>query len=274
MHVSSTQGVVVALHDLGGDGPPLIICHATGFNGRTYEPFARLLTGHHHVWAIDFRGHGASTPPDGENFDWGGMVDDLLASIDAIGGGPVFAIGHSLGGATVIGAAHRRPGSIERAYLYEPIVMPREWERAEGDNRMAGPARKRREVFGSREEALMRYASRTPLGVLRADCLAAYVEHGFVDVAEGGVRLACRAEHEARTFEATGTVTVSMVAEVDVPVVVGVGGAQDPGSMAYLGLGLVEALPQGRMVAYEHLGHFGPVQDPVTIARDALASFA
>ncbi len=274
MHVSSTQGVTVALHDLGGDGPPLIICHATGFHGRTYEPFARLLTGSYHVWAIDFRGHGASTPPDDENFDWVGMADDLLASIDAIGGGPVYAVGHSLGGATVLRAAHREPDAVAKAYLYEPIVMPLDWERPAGENRMADPARRRREVFGSRGEALMRYAIRTPLGVLRADCLAAYVEHGFVDIAEGGVRLACRSENEARTFEASGTVTLSMAAEVDMPVVVGAGGAPDPGSMAVLALGLVEALPQGRMVVYEHLGHFGPLQDPITIARDVLAAFA
>ena len=31
--VESTDGVVVALHDLGGAGPPLLFLHATGCHG-------------------------------------------------------------------------------------------------------------------------------------------------------------------------------------------------------------------------------------------------
>ena len=42
--VPSSGGVAVALHDLGGTGAPLLVCHATGFHGRMYAPLARLLT--------------------------------------------------------------------------------------------------------------------------------------------------------------------------------------------------------------------------------------
>ena len=272
MQVTSTNGVTVALHDLGGDGDPLIICHATGFHGRAYASFAQYLTGSYHVWAVDFRGHGASTPPDDEDFDWRGMADDLLAAIDAIGGGPVYALGHSLGGATVVRAAAGRPGCVRAAYLYEPIVMPVNWVRT-GENRMVDAARRRREVFPTRADALWRYASKTPLGVLRADCLAAYVEHAFVDVPEG-VRLACRAEYEARTFEGSGSVTTVLAAPLEIPVAVGVGGAPDPGSTAFLAGDLVAALRQGTLQVYPNLGHFGPLQDPVTIAADVRSFFA
>ena len=40
-HVDSTDGVVLALHDLGVDGPPLLLCHATGFHGRVWAPLGR-----------------------------------------------------------------------------------------------------------------------------------------------------------------------------------------------------------------------------------------
>ena len=38
--VPSTDGVTLAVHDLGGDGPPLLLCHATGFHGRVWTALA------------------------------------------------------------------------------------------------------------------------------------------------------------------------------------------------------------------------------------------
>ena len=55
MRVSSTKGVTLAVHDLGGEGPPFLIAHATGMCGRAYEPLAAVLAPHFHVHAIDFR---------------------------------------------------------------------------------------------------------------------------------------------------------------------------------------------------------------------------
>ena len=72
------------LHDLGGRGSPLLICHATGFCGQAYLPLAELLAPHHHVFAIDFRGHGdAPTPEDGD-FAWLRMTAEVEAAAEAI----------------------------------------------------------------------------------------------------------------------------------------------------------------------------------------------
>ena len=38
--------------------------------------------------------------------------------------------------------------------------------------------------------------------------------------------------------------------------------------------GVAEALPNGRLAQYPFLGHFGPLQDPVTVAEDAIAFLA
>ncbi|MBT8239611.1 MAG: alpha/beta fold hydrolase, partial [Acidimicrobiia bacterium] len=84
LDVESTDNVVLKLHHLGGSGPPLIICHATGFNGMAYGPMARYLTGDFDIWAVDFRGHGASNAPASGDFAWSGMAADLLACIEAI----------------------------------------------------------------------------------------------------------------------------------------------------------------------------------------------
>jgi hypothetical protein len=41
--VESSDGVPVAVHDLGGRGPALLISHATGFNAHSYLPMAAAL---------------------------------------------------------------------------------------------------------------------------------------------------------------------------------------------------------------------------------------
>ena len=268
LRVESTDGVTVALHDLGGSGPDLIICHGTGFHGRAYAPMARALIEHHRVWAIDFRGHGASTAPDTGDFAWSGMAQDLLACIDAIEAESVLAFGHSLGGATVMLAEVSRPGVIRAAYLYEPIVFSRDYLVGRAENPMSEPARNRREIFASKAEALARYASRPPLSVLRADALFAYVDGGFDELDDGTVRLACRAEHEARTFECEEKMTLDRISGLTVPVTVGagrVGGHPNPAEFA---APIVEELTNGRLIQYELFGHFGPLESPDIIGAD------
>src|SRR5688500_5377430 len=127
MRVESTQGTSIAIHDLGGEGPSLLIVHATGFCGGAYRPLAAELAAHHRVFALDARGHGESTPPDDGDVDWSGMADDVAAAAAAIGDvapGALHAVGHSMGGAATLMAEHRRPGTFTSAYLYEPIVPP------------------------------------------------------------------------------------------------------------------------------------------------------
>jgi pimeloyl-ACP methyl ester carboxylesterase len=274
IRVPSSNGVSVAVHDFGGEGEPFVILHATGFHGHAYVAMTAQLRRHFHVWAIDLRGHGGSTAPDDGNFAWNGMVDDLLAAVDAIGVDRIHAFGHSMGGAVVLAAEVRRPGLLKSAYVFEPIVMNVEWLRdreASGGNPMSGPARKRREVFPSRADALSRYASRMPLGLLRADALSAYVEHGFVDLPDGTVQLACRGESEARTFEGNDKITVAEVGDIQTPVMVAAGSISVGDAPDKLAEPLAKALPQGRYLAYPFVGHFGPFQEPERIAADVIA---
>ncbi len=108
-----------------------------------YRPMAAVLGSSFHVWALDFRAHGCSTMPAGGGLGWPGMIDDVLATVDALGGGPVAAFGHSMGGACLMGAELRRPGTIARAFLFEPIIVPAGFD-VPGRNPMADAARRRR----------------------------------------------------------------------------------------------------------------------------------
>ncbi len=272
--ISSTGGGRIAIHDFGGTGPDLLVCHATGFHGMAYAPFAAALSAHHRVWAMDFRGHGAADDPAAGDFGWTGMAEDVLSVVDHLGVGPMLGVGHSMGGASILTAELLRPGTFRAVYLYEPVVLPFV-EPADGSGSafMADVARSRRAEFDSRQAVFERYGSRPPLGTLRADALASYVEHGFVDHGDG-VRLACTPEAEAATFAAPDKRTVTDVAGVDLPVCVGIGGVDADGGPAMMAEPLIAAVGGAARDAHEELGHFGPLQDPDRTARSALKFFA
>ena len=270
LDVASADGVNLKLRMMGGSGSDLLVCHATGFHGLAYRPLAQSLKEHFRVWALDFRGHGASGPsPDGD-YAWSGMGVDVAACAAAIGVERLYGFGHSMGGAALLLAERSAPGMFAGLFLYEPIVLPRGFFDAPGANPLAAGARNRREVFNSRAEALARYSSRSPLGVMRADALAAYVEGAFVELPDGRVRLACSAETEARTFEASGGLATEEAAGIIVPATVAagtVGGVPNPGAFAPA---VAEALPGGRYLSFEDLGHFGPLEAPGVVAAAAV----
>lgn len=275
MQVHSTDDVTVAVHDLGGAGAPFIICHATGFCGGAYIPLAERLAPHRHVWALDFRGHGDSTVPTGERFDWDGAADDLRAVIDALTPDePVDVFGHSMGGAAAMLVERRRPGTLRSAYLFEPIILPDGVGPPPRENSLAVSARKRRATFPSKADALMRYASKTPLRALNAGALAAYVEHGFADDPEGTATLKLAPEHEAAVFDSTGKATLDTVRGLDVPTTIAIGVIEGEWSPAMFGQVIAEAMTNGRLLRFPTLGHFGPLEDPRGVAASIIESLA
>jgi pimeloyl-ACP methyl ester carboxylesterase len=267
--VPSTDGVTLALIDLGGDGPPLLFCHPTGFHGMIWAPLAAHLADVAHGWAVDFRGHGDSSVPASMDFAWDRMVDDVLAVIDDLRITEVKAVGHSMGGAALLMAELRRPGTFAGLWLYEPVVFRRS-EGVPAANPMAGAARRRRPWFRDAEAAYANFAAKPPLGSLDPAALRAYVDHGLrpCHTADGdhAVELKCAPEVEALVFEnglAAGGTTFDRLAEVRIPVTVAA--SVDGGGPAHAAPSIVDALPDGRLERFR-LTHFGPMQDPAGIA--------
>lgn len=273
--VEVAEGVELALHRLGGDGPPLLFVHATGFNGRTYGPLTSRLTEHFTVWAPDLRAHGWSPPPAERDFLWTTLANDLLGIVDHLGiaHSELDCVGHSIGAATLLLADAQRPGTIRRMYGYEPVVWRIEDQFGPGENPLIALTTKRREEFASRGEAFERFASRPPFSGVRADALASYLAHGFEDLPDGSVRLRCRAADEAATYDGEWVSTTARLEGGQTPVVIGKGLemlSADVGSD--IGVPAHEALGNSRLITYHGLGHFGPFEAPDAIASDALAT--
>jgi pimeloyl-ACP methyl ester carboxylesterase len=267
--VTAADGVPVAVHDLGGSGPPLLLAHATGFCGMVFAPLGEHLADSYRCLALDERGHGDSGVPADLRFDWSGFGLDVLAAVDGLGLEGAFAVGHSCGGAALLLAEQARPGTFSGLYLYEPILVAAGEVGAAPagvDNPLAEGARRRREVFSSRDEAYQRFSSRPPLSSLSPAALRAYVDHGLEDLPDGTVRLKCRGEHEARVFSmAPFNGAIDRLDQVGCPVTVVQGETTDTFGPAFAE-GIAARLPRGRAVVMKGLGHLGPLEDPAAVA--------
>lgn len=271
--VLSPDGSDLALHHFGGSGEPLLICHATGFHGLAYLPMVQHLVDHFEVWALDFRGHGASVVPNNGDFSWEKMGHDVAAVIKAIARGPLLALGHSMGGASILRVALHGEAAIESAYLFEPIVFPRALMKGPQQSMMSAVARMRRSTFESRTAVLERYGSRPPLNMLDAASLEAYIEYGFVETNEGEVTLACLPEHEARTFEAPDKSSLEDLDGLSLPVVIARGALEGDWSPAHASGPAADAIVSAQLSVHDDLGHFGPLQAPERIANEATRWF-
>ena len=278
--VETPDGLGIAVYDFGGDGPDLLLVHATGFCAEPFGPLARHLAAGLHCWGLDLRGHGRSDLPTDGDFAWSGFATDVLAVIDHLGLTAPLGFGHSCGGASVLLAEQARPGLFGALYCFEPVVMPDE-NRAfiAASNPLADGARRRRQTFPSAEDALANYASKPPYADLDPEALGLYVASGFEPVPpeEGGdgraVRLRCRREDEAAVFTAAGEIEAfGHLGEVACPVTLACGQETDA-----FGPRLMQAdaagMPDARVEVLPGMGHFGPLQRPSVVADSVVAAF-
>src|SRR4051812_4341189 len=174
----SSDGFDVVSFDLGGNGPPILMAHATGFHGQVWRPMASALSDGFHCYSFDERGHGDSTRPAGHSYDWTGFADDALTVVDGLGLDRPFGVGHSAGAAALLMAEAFRPGTFRGFYLWEPVVMPFDRSLGPQENPLSEGALRRREVFPSKDAAFDNFASKPPFSILHPEALRAYVDHG------------------------------------------------------------------------------------------------
>jgi len=277
---TTADGLALAVYDFGGQGPDLLLVHATGLCAEPFGPLARALGGRFRCWGLDLRGHGRSDRPADGDFAWSGFATDVLTVVDHLGLRQPFGFGHSCGGATVLLAEQARPGLFRSLYCFEPVVMP-DAARAvvAASNPLADGARRRRSSFPSAEEALANYASKPPYSDLDPECLRLYVHGGFEPVppSEGGdgraVRLRCRREDEADTFAAAGLhEAFAHLPEIACPVTFSCGEDTDA-----FGVNLMRAdaapVPHAQVEVLPAMGHFGPLQAPATVGAAVIRAF-
>ena len=111
---TSADGVEIAVYEFGGAGETLLVAHATGFCATMYRPLGAELVDRFRIVALDFRGHGRSARPvRDDDFGWDRMAEDVLAVVERLDP-PIAGFGHSMGGAALLLAEERRPGTFRQ----------------------------------------------------------------------------------------------------------------------------------------------------------------
>ena len=143
--VASKDGTLIAL-ECRGNGPNLLIVHGGSGDRRRWLPLSLLFASQFRVCAMDRRGHGDSAA--GSNYSLQKEVEDVQAAVSAQPG-PVFVLGHSIGGVFALEAALLTK-KISRLIVYEPPLQ-------DLDHTAIADRMEQLIQNGSREEALLMF---------------------------------------------------------------------------------------------------------------------
>jgi pimeloyl-ACP methyl ester carboxylesterase len=227
------SAIEIALLDWGGEGPLALLHHATGFCAGVWGPVAERLSEHYRVIAMDARGHGDSSKPEGaDGYRWELFGRDVLGVAGALAaehpdGRVALGLGHSFGGTSILMASAERPDLFERNVLVDPVILSTVDERAASaadppGNVLAERARNRRQVWPSREAAREKWLEKEFFAGWDPEALDLYLAEGLADRPDGQVELKCSGETEAAIFEATGSFDLwSSADRVRMPTLIG-----------------------------------------------------
>jgi pimeloyl-ACP methyl ester carboxylesterase len=127
-------------YDVRGAGPPLVALHgATSLGLEDYAAQLPLLSKAFLVHLPDARGHGRTRWDAANGFEYGWLVDDLAAFVDALGLDSFHLLGFSMGAMTALQFGSRWPDRL-RTLVVVGITTQRE-PRASVGRRLMDPVR-------------------------------------------------------------------------------------------------------------------------------------
>jgi pimeloyl-ACP methyl ester carboxylesterase len=100
-------------YEITGTGDDLLLLHSGTRTTRMWDGFVERFSKNHRLIAVDLRGHGGSTNPDGV-WSTRQFASDVLALLDHLGVAKCQAVGASAGAMTLLHIATQEPERIER----------------------------------------------------------------------------------------------------------------------------------------------------------------
>lgn len=250
-----------------GAGPGVICTHANASTSGQWRELMALLAPRFHVLAPDLYGAGRSPPWTSDRAlalgDEAALIEPVLRSA----GTPLAMVGHSYGAAVALIAAVRNPGRVRALALYEPTLFalldtetppP---NAADGIRDAVAQGCAALEA-GNPEAAAQRFIDYW----MHPGAWAQMPEPRKAPIVES-VRDIPRWAN-ALFSEAT---PLAAFRELDFPVLYMTGTRSTPAAHGVARL-LGSALPRVEIVAFEGLGHMGPVTDPAQV-NAAIARF-
>ena len=194
----------------GASGAPLLnIMPANGFPAQTYLPMLRSLAGYRAISLPPRALWGDQAVPTTIG-NWRAAADDLLQGLERFDLRDIVAVGHSLGGVLSMLALIKAPERFRALIMLDPVLLPQATLDMLARARDAGRiddmplvqgARRRRQVFDSREDAYSRFRAKPIFADWSAEALSLYIEHGLRARSDGaGFELTWSPEWEAYYF--------------------------------------------------------------------------
>ncbi len=242
----------------GGNGPALLLLHATLSSSRQLRALADALAERFTVISVDRRGSGRSaTDGPAVPIDVASHVRDLLAIMRNEGLGAATMVGHSYGGCVALELAARHPGVVASVFVYEPPYGP--LASSDAQVRLAQVARETlaADAQGDREGAALAFMA----GVSGAAAVAALTPAARARIGRAGQGAV--ADATLLGMNADG------LAAIDAPVRIVTGGASDP-LYADIAEALVGRIDGASHIRLQGLDHMAPILQPQVIAEDVI----
>ncbi len=255
--------------DYGGEGPPLVMLHATGFLPWLWHPLALRLAAKYRVIAPAMYAHRPADPYQG-GLAWMQLAEDLKRLCEDLSIGNSILVGHSMG-AAVATLAHAALGlPAAKLVLIEPIFLPSglyDINITVDQHPLAAKAVKRRNQWRDREEARRDFKSKPFFQSWDEEVLDLYVEHGLSQDDGGAMRLTCAPVQEAALFIGGSHFDPwPVLPSVACPTLVVEGETSE--NRPWIDLRRVsELIPQGHYAMVSGVGHLVPMEKPLETAR-------
>lgn len=272
------NGVSLTYFEREGDSEhPVLLVHATGMHARVWDATIKSLKNAQRVIALEMRGHGRSAKIG--PFTWqqfGSDVTEFCKTLDLTG---VVAVGHSMGGHSVVRSCLEAPARFTSLVLVDPVIRNPD-EYLQRHDLMAlpelsdHPVSKRRAIWASPEKMFNRFRDRHPFCLWRPDILYAYCVYGLEPFGKSQFRLLCPPEIEAQIYMRSLEDPIhSHFHKIQQPVTVFRASPRGPETPRFdfsrspTCPALATQFALGRDVFLPALSHFIPMQEPELVAQ-------
>lgn len=241
-------------YDIRGEGPgkpSAVFVHGYGGRSTGRETYGELLAAlgeSFTVYALDLRGHGASTAAAGWSLS--NVADDVAAFVRALGLSNALYIGHSIGGFTGMFCAVRHPGTFAALALIATAS-------AEGGKNTPPEVGQMHVEHGTDPEFL--HKALASMYVRDADT-GPHVAAGL---------LVDRRVHESFFAEYPNQVIIDQVGSIDIPVLA-LNGALDNVVPLPTQHATAMAIPNCKEIIITTEGHMLPIEAPHIVAREII----
>ncbi|WP_339826065.1 alpha/beta hydrolase [uncultured Parasphingorhabdus sp.] len=255
-----------------GDGPSILLLHATGFHARCWDQVVAAFPDGTHVIAVDQLGHGRSAAP--IITDWTDVAGATAELVQSLGVRFAVGAGHSMGGNCLVQVAARLPDLFERLVLIDPVIMDRAAYQNPADfSATYEMVAKRRNSWDGPDAMIERFKDRHPYKLWDPAVLRDYCEYGLLPDGEGEFELACPPATEASIYATSTTVDPwPMIDGITQPVtILRARQIDQDGAFDFAGsptpAGLADEFADGTDIYLPDLTHFMSMQAPERIAK-------